>query len=154
MNSCAITTDDINRAEAIYGSPVPYFKGHMVRRKPQVHDKIVKNTISTYDSTTSPWRCPCYWFFLCKWKHILPHKVKQDWFLNCATLYIKIFESHHHYFRIYHQQVSLQIFQVNRFLRWQWVRQGKAQGFSKACNFKHIRKGRTCGNHWKISAVY
>ena len=42
MNNCAITTDDVNRAEIIYGSPVPYLKGHMVRRKPQAHDKIEK----------------------------------------------------------------------------------------------------------------
>ena len=42
MNNCAITADDVSRAEAIYGSPVPYLQGHMVRRKPQVHDKIEK----------------------------------------------------------------------------------------------------------------
>ena len=42
MNNCAITTDDVNMAEIIYGSPVPFLKGHMVRRKPQVHDKIEK----------------------------------------------------------------------------------------------------------------
>ena len=42
MNNCAITADDVNRAEAIYGSPVPYLQGHMVRRKPQVHEKIEK----------------------------------------------------------------------------------------------------------------
>ena len=42
LNNCPITTDDVSRAEAIYGPPVPYLKGHTIRRKPQAHDKIEK----------------------------------------------------------------------------------------------------------------
>ena len=42
MNNCVITADDVNRAEVIYGPHVPYLEGHMVRRKPQIHDKIEK----------------------------------------------------------------------------------------------------------------
>ena len=42
INNCTVTPDDINRADIIYGPPVPYLQGHMVRRKHQVHDKIQK----------------------------------------------------------------------------------------------------------------
>ena len=42
MNNCELTADDVNRAELIYGLSFPYLKRHMVRRKPQIHDKIEK----------------------------------------------------------------------------------------------------------------
>ena len=42
MINCNITADHVNRAELIYGPPVPYLEGHMVRRRPQTHDKIEK----------------------------------------------------------------------------------------------------------------
>jgi hypothetical protein len=32
----------VNRAELIYGPPVPYLQGHMVRLRPQTHNKIQK----------------------------------------------------------------------------------------------------------------
>ena len=42
LNNCEVTADDVNRAELIYGPPVPYLTGHMLRRKPQTHEKIEK----------------------------------------------------------------------------------------------------------------
>ena len=39
INNCAITVDDINRGELIYGPLVPYLQGHMIRRKPVLHQK-------------------------------------------------------------------------------------------------------------------
>ena len=43
ITNCEITADDVNRAELIYGTPVPYLQGHMVRRKPPIHEKIEKS---------------------------------------------------------------------------------------------------------------
>ena len=42
LNNCPITADDVSRAEVIYGPPVPYLKGHMIRHKPPIHNKIEK----------------------------------------------------------------------------------------------------------------
>ena len=42
ITNCKVNTDDINRAEIIYGPSEPYLEGHMVRRKPSIHDKIEK----------------------------------------------------------------------------------------------------------------
>ena len=42
LTNCKVTADDVNRAEIIYGPPVPYLEGHMVRHKPTIHDKIEK----------------------------------------------------------------------------------------------------------------
>ena len=42
INNCQIKADDINRAEIIYGSAVPYIQGHMTRERPLVHTKIEK----------------------------------------------------------------------------------------------------------------
>ena len=47
MTNCVITTDNINRAEAIDGPSVPCLEGHMIRRKPQEYDKIEKITLSS-----------------------------------------------------------------------------------------------------------
>ena len=40
LTNYEITIDDINREEIIYGPLEPYVEGHMVRRKPPLHDKI------------------------------------------------------------------------------------------------------------------
>ena len=42
ITNCKVNTDDINRAEIIYGPSEPYLEGHMVRHKPLMHDKIEK----------------------------------------------------------------------------------------------------------------
>ena len=42
ITNSAVTVDDINRGEIIYGPPVPYIQGHMTRTKPPIHDKIEK----------------------------------------------------------------------------------------------------------------
>ena len=42
LTNCAVTADDVNRAELIYGPPVPYLEGHMVRHKSPIHEKIEK----------------------------------------------------------------------------------------------------------------
>ena len=43
ITNCEITADNVNRSELIYGTPVPYLQGHMVRRKPPTHEKIEKS---------------------------------------------------------------------------------------------------------------
>ena len=42
ITNCGINVDDVNRGELIYGPPVPYVQGHMVRSKPQIHEKVEK----------------------------------------------------------------------------------------------------------------
>ena len=39
ITNSEITVDDVNRGELIYGPPVPYVQGHMVRTKPPIHNK-------------------------------------------------------------------------------------------------------------------
>ena len=45
INNCAITVDDINRAELSYGTPVPYLQGHMVRHKPPIHNNDIEKIL-------------------------------------------------------------------------------------------------------------
>ena len=40
--NCAVTTDDMNRAELMYGPAVPFLEGRMVRHKPLIHNNIEK----------------------------------------------------------------------------------------------------------------
>ena len=42
INNCSITTDDVTRAELIYGPPVPYIEETMTRSTPPIHNKIEK----------------------------------------------------------------------------------------------------------------
>ena len=42
ITNCEITANDVNHAELIYGTPIPYLQGNMVRRKPPIHEKVEK----------------------------------------------------------------------------------------------------------------
>ena len=52
ITNCKVNTDDINRAEIIYGPSEPYLEGHMVRHKPSIHDKIEKSHYHQSSSNT------------------------------------------------------------------------------------------------------
>ena len=45
INNCNINTDDINRADVIWGPSESVLQGKMKRKKPNTHDKIPKLTL-------------------------------------------------------------------------------------------------------------
>ena len=51
ITNCKINADDINRAEIVYGPSEPYIEGHMIRRKPPIHEKIEKVPLPPMIST-------------------------------------------------------------------------------------------------------
>ena len=42
VSNCDVTVDDIKRAVAIYGEPIPILKGKMTRKSPDSHGEFVK----------------------------------------------------------------------------------------------------------------
>ena len=51
ITNCKINADDINRAEIVYVPSEPHIEGHMVRKKPHIHEKIEKVPLPPMIST-------------------------------------------------------------------------------------------------------
>ena len=66
MNNYIVTVDDVNREEIVYLPPFPYLQEHMVRRKPQIHDKINKISLSPMVAQYHPNIVMFMDLFLCK----------------------------------------------------------------------------------------
>ena len=69
ITNCAVTTDDISRAELIYGPSVPFLEGNIMKHKPPIPIKIEKDPFTTNGSSTSLNHRTSYR----EWKHFLSY---------------------------------------------------------------------------------
>ena len=77
IRNCLITTDDISRAEAIYGPQIPIIQGKAIRRIPEHHKTIPR---MRFPPITSKHHHNVPLIFICKWEHFPTHKIKLDRF--------------------------------------------------------------------------